>query len=247
MKKYIICDSRGQKTITYAENIVDAVSYIKDAGIPAKSSVSRNERIDMNYIKKKMWQIYQITWFSIDKLKVSFKNKTKKELTLYVTAKKHTGFQFVEEFYFVLYLKDHKSEDDLIKHAEELEKDLSRLVGKSYKEPLKTSKTITKTIKHEVFVHPDDDVFYFDWIVQLASSASIQNFITKKSKVEVFNKDKITVSLPVVGNQTELILLFTLLSKECKTNEEFNEKAKKLKDRLKSFSNIPSREWNPMY
>lgn len=243
MKKYIIRDSKGQKTITYAKNIVDAVSHIKDR-LP---HFGPGVRVDMNYVKDYMWSIYNSTWFKIDKLKTSMKLKTKKELTLYITTYTHMGIQSKAEIYFPLRLKEYKSEADFIKHAEDLEKDLSRLVGKSYKEPLKKNNVITKTINRNVSFHPGE-TFYFDLIVKLASSvANIQNFVTEKSKVEVFNKDKITVSLPVVGNQTKLILLFTLLSKECKTKEEFDKNAKRLKDLLNQFSNVPSYEWIPMY
>ena len=248
MKKYIICDSKGQKTITYAKDIVDAVSYIKNDSEPTKSTVSRNERVDMNWVEKNMRWAIDATWFRIDKLKVSLKLKTKKELSLYITIHNKSDYQYVDKMYFVLYLKDHKSEDDLMQHAKELEKDLSSLVGKLYEKSVKKPKKENKIVsvfKEEVFVSPGQKFRMRDIMQIMWRRFRRDEYSSKKSKVEVFNKDKITVSLNFVQNTCSYILLFTLLSKQCKTEEEFKKYAEDLKEEIQRFSYIPERSWDP--
>lgn len=250
MKKYILRDSKGQKTITYAENIVDAVSYIKDDLHTYKNKFLPGDRIDMQDIVRMLKMFQEPLNFDIVKAKVPSKYKDKAVISLYVTEHDKYGYHHPYEFQYILYPKRYKSEADYVKHVEEIKKEALSLVGKSHREePIKKSKPEKKKIvsvfKEEVFVFPGQKFRMRDIMQIMWRKFGRDEYSSKKSKVEVFNKDKITVSLNFVQNTCSYILLFTLLSKQCKTEEEFKKYAEDLKKEIQRFSSIPERSWDP--
>lgn len=252
MKKYIIRDSKGQKTITYAKNIVDAVSYIKDGVDIRETKLLPGDRIDMKLIVDKIKVPWEALNFDIVKAKVPSKYKNKAVISLCVTEHDKYGYNHPYELQYTLYPKRYKSEADYVKHVEEIKKEALSLVGKSYREePVKKSKPekekkIVSVFKYEVPVFPGQQFKMRDIMDIMWRRFRIDTYSSKKSKVEVFNKDKITVSLNFVTTYCSYILLFTLYSKLCKTEEEFKKYAEDLKEEIHDFSNIRESSWHAL-